>query len=207
MTTSPSNSEFVGAASAPSPLAARSSRLALVRSKRRGTAVTEAAVFIPLFTIMFVGMGYIAHLYVYKINTMRFARSYAWQHAVKNCEGATPPRDSSDKADANSGAGSGSSTVQSGNEPLDPNGAQGEPVGTGAANGDSDVSTLSKDMPDVSKSGANTSATSKGSVKFSGAGWSPSAKMETTTKLMCNEPRTKTGILDVIGRALKLFNP
>lgn len=203
MTTSPRNTEPV----APSSPPAAPSRLALLRGKRRGAAMTEAAVFIPLFTIMFVGMGFVHQLYNAKVNTMKYARSYAWQHAVKNCEGSTPPRDPQDKGDANSNAGNGSSTTSGGQEELDPNGAQGEPVGTGAANGDSDVATLSKDMPDVAKKGANTTATSTGTAKASGAGWAPTQKLESTTKMMCNEPRTKTGIMSVIGRALKLFNP
>lgn len=203
MTTSPVSTELVASSAPPG----RPTRLALLRSKRRGAAMTEAAVFLPLFAIMFTGMGFVAHLYVGKLNAMRFARSYAWQHAVKNCEGQTPPRDPSDKGEGNASAGSGASTVSGGNEPLDPNGSQGEPVGTSAANGDSDVNTLTKDMPDVAKSGANTSAKSTGKVKFSGAGWAPTANVESSTKMMCNEPRTKTGILEVIGRALKLFNP
>jgi hypothetical protein len=146
---------------------------------------------------MFTGMGFVAHLYVGKMNAMRFARQYTWQYAVQNCEGAKPGRDPSDKADANATAGSGTSTVDAGQE---------EPLSTGLdqPNGDSDVNALSADNPELTKSGANTGSTSKNSIKYSSADWSPSAKVESTSKMMCNEPRTKTGILDVIGRAIKL---
>lgn len=199
MTTSLGSTERV--ASSPPP-----SRLALLRSKRRGAAMTEAAVFIPLFAILFTGMGFVAHLYVAKLNAMRFARAYTWEHAVRNCEGQSPARDPADRGDGTA-AGNGASTTQTGSEPLDPNGSQGEPVGTDTANSDSDVNNLAQDSAGVSRSGANTSAQSSGKVKYSGAGWAPTANVESKHKMMCNEPRTETGIMAVIGRALKLFNP
>jgi hypothetical protein len=180
--------------------AAVPSRLALVRNKQRGTAVTEAAVFIPLFAILFTGMGFVAHLYVNKLNVMRFARGYAWQSAVANCEGQPPPRDPADKGDANGKAGGGGPTTASGTEPLDPSGTN----GTADANNDADINSLSQDSPSLSKSGANTSSTSNRSVKYSSANWSPAAKVESTSKMMCNEPRSKTGLVAVIKRAVGL---
>jgi hypothetical protein len=171
------------------------------RSKKRGAAMTEAAVFIPLFAIMFTGMGFVAHLYVGKMNAMRFARQYTWQYAVQNCEGAKPGRDPADKADANATAGSGTTTVDaSQEEPIDGHGT----TGLDQPNGDGDVAALSADNPELTQKGANTGSTSKNSIKYSSADWSPSAKVESTSKMMCNEPRTKTGILDVMGRAIKL---
>ena len=180
------------------------SPLAVARQRRgqRGAAMTEAAMFIPVFAIVFTGMGYLAHVYTDKLNVMRFARAYAWQHAVCNCAGDAPPRDPADKAGSGSskaGTGAGS-TVTPGEEPVQtPNSTQLDKV-----NGDSNYQSVAKDIPELTKSGGNTSSASQKTVSYSSADWSPSMQVTSSSKMMCNEPRTKTGILDVMGRAIKL---
>lgn len=182
----------------------RQSPLATARQRRtkRGAAMTEAAMFIPVFAIVFTGMGYLAHVYTGKLNVMRFSRAYAWQHAVCNCAGTDPSRDPADKTGSGSskaGTGSGS-TVTPADEPIaTPNSNQ-----LADASADEHVASLSKDNPELTKSGANTTSASQQTVTYSDATWSPSMKVTSSSKMMCNEPRTKLEVVDIAKRVLGL---
>src|SRR5687768_260073 len=76
------------------------------RRRSRGAAITEAAVVVPLFSVMFIGMMYFGKIYQTKVMTMRYARQYAWQQALSSCL-KVPAKDPNDKTD---------STINQGNE-------------------------------------------------------------------------------------------
>ena len=67
----------------------RASRARLAnRARRRGAAMVESIVVIPVFILFFVGMMYFRKLYQNQLYVMRLARTAAVSYGMNGCNGS-----------------------------------------------------------------------------------------------------------------------
>jgi Flp pilus assembly protein TadG len=65
-------------------------RSLMARRRKRGAAMVEAMLVLPILIIVLTGATYLRELYLARASTRLVARACAWEMAMRGCEGGTP---------------------------------------------------------------------------------------------------------------------
>lgn len=99
------------------------------RAARRGAAMVEAIVVIPVFIALFVGMMYFRQLYKHQLVVMRLARAAAVTYAMTGCNGS--PTEAIDQDIVASGAAVADVGITPGSTHVGSSGTTNPTVGSG----------------------------------------------------------------------------